>query len=373
MRNFLMSPFAPWLIASAVLLLGVVIWLIAGRFNRTAVRWVVRIPALLIMGLGVAMITGAAITASKMAAALADHPPPGVMVDVNGTAIHVWCEGDANGKPAIVLMPGGYAQGLWMRHLQKSLSTDYRACLVDRPGLGYSEARSMPNSTERVVDEVHKAMAGAGEQYPVVMAGHSFGGLFAANFAAIHPDDVAGLILLDPTAPSHELARSSNECEGPGYSVVFSCMFGLAYIRSLNPMYGPYMAEVREAVGDDWDTLVTFEIRPSALIGKNSAFNASCRNPLSSVPPVEGRLGDIPLLQILQAPEPEGGRPAWLAHLSDFEYANHEAWYASAKSDYLRMSSRSKNEYAPVGAGHDFPHTERDFTLSRIREFLESL
>jgi pimeloyl-ACP methyl ester carboxylesterase len=34
-----------------------------------------------------------------------------------------------------------------------------------------------------------------------VLAGHSFGGLYVVTFAATYPDQVAGLVLLDSTAP----------------------------------------------------------------------------------------------------------------------------------------------------------------------------
>jgi pimeloyl-ACP methyl ester carboxylesterase len=34
-----------------------------------------------------------------------------------------------------------------------------------------------------------------------VLAGHSFGGLYVQAFAANYPDQVAGLVLLDSTAP----------------------------------------------------------------------------------------------------------------------------------------------------------------------------
>ena len=36
---------------------------------------------------------------------------------------------------------------------------------------------------------------------PYVLAGHSFGGLYVLTFAATYPDQVAGLVLLDSTAP----------------------------------------------------------------------------------------------------------------------------------------------------------------------------
>jgi pimeloyl-ACP methyl ester carboxylesterase len=42
----------------------------------------------------------------------------------------------------------------------------------------------------------------ANEAGPFVLAGHSFGGLYALAFAANYPDDVAGLVLVDSTAPA---------------------------------------------------------------------------------------------------------------------------------------------------------------------------
>jgi pimeloyl-ACP methyl ester carboxylesterase len=37
---------------------------------------------------------------------------------------------------------------------------------------------------------------------PYVLAGHSFGGLYVMSFAAQYPEDVAGMVLVDSTAPA---------------------------------------------------------------------------------------------------------------------------------------------------------------------------
>jgi pimeloyl-ACP methyl ester carboxylesterase len=39
---------------------------------------------------------------------------------------------------------------------------------------------------------------------PYVLAGHSFGGPYALTFAARYPEDVAGLVLVDSTAPASD-------------------------------------------------------------------------------------------------------------------------------------------------------------------------
>ena len=45
---------------------------------------------------------------------------------------------------------------------------------------------------------------------PYVLAGHSFGGLYVLSFAAQFPDQVAGMVLLDSTAPKPGPAQPTN-------------------------------------------------------------------------------------------------------------------------------------------------------------------
>lgn len=51
------------------------------------------------------------------------------------------------------------------------------------------------------MEQLKLLLESAGEAGPFVLAGHSFGGLFSANFAHHHPDLVAGVVLLDSTPP----------------------------------------------------------------------------------------------------------------------------------------------------------------------------
>jgi pimeloyl-ACP methyl ester carboxylesterase len=46
-----------------------------------------------------------------------------------------------------------------------------------------------------------------------VLAGHSFGGLYTLTFAARYPDEVAGMVLVDSTAPA-PAPVSGGEAEG---------------------------------------------------------------------------------------------------------------------------------------------------------------
>ncbi|GAA3928745.1 alpha/beta hydrolase [Actinomadura viridis] len=123
--------------------------------------------------------------------------------DVGGKSVNVSCSGGpAKDEPVIVLMHGG-GDGLdKMAALQKALSKENRVCSYDRLGAGASDRPDGPqsfSSSGKVLTGVLDRVAGDG---PVVLAGHSLGGLIAARYAPDHRDRVKGLVLLDATPPT---------------------------------------------------------------------------------------------------------------------------------------------------------------------------
>ncbi|MFH9490828.1 alpha/beta fold hydrolase [Streptomyces halstedii] len=124
-------------------------------------------------------------------------------IDVQGRSVNVSCSGDAvDGRPVVVLM-AGLGDGLdKMAALQKSLSEKDRVCSFDRLGEGASDkptgAQTVADSG-KVLTAVLDRVAGDG---PVVLAGHSLGGLLAARYAPDHQDRVKGLVLMDATSPT---------------------------------------------------------------------------------------------------------------------------------------------------------------------------
>ncbi|MEV0381729.1 alpha/beta fold hydrolase [Nonomuraea sp. NPDC050643] len=124
-------------------------------------------------------------------------------IDVAGRSVNVSCSGDpVQGRPVVILMHGG-GDGLdKLAALQKTLSKQHRVCSYDRLGAGASDRPDGPQSftsTGKVLTGVLDRVAGDG---PVVLAGHSLGGLIAARYAPDHQDRVKGLVLLDTTSPT---------------------------------------------------------------------------------------------------------------------------------------------------------------------------
>lgn len=123
--------------------------------------------------------------------------------DIEGRSINVSCTGTATpGKPVIVLLPG-HGDGLEaMAALQTTLGQSDRVCSYDRLGEGASDKPDGPQdfaSSGRILTGVLDKVAGTG---PVVLAGHSMGGLVAARYTPDHQDRVKGLVLIDATSPT---------------------------------------------------------------------------------------------------------------------------------------------------------------------------
>ncbi|MFI7635137.1 alpha/beta fold hydrolase [Nonomuraea sp. NPDC049400] len=124
-------------------------------------------------------------------------------IDVAGRSVNVSCSGDPEkGQPVIILMHGA-GDGLdKLAALQQTLSKKNRVCSYDRLGAGASDQPDGPqdfSSTGKILTGVLARVADDG---PVVLAGHSLGGLIAARYTPDHQDRVKGLVLMDATPPT---------------------------------------------------------------------------------------------------------------------------------------------------------------------------
>jgi pimeloyl-ACP methyl ester carboxylesterase len=128
-----------------------------------------------------------------------NFPAPGNLIDVGGFKMHIYCMGE--GSPTVVLeaLSGGFSS-FW-GWVQPEVAKQVRVCAYDRAGLGWSEADPQPESLQRTAQNLHTLLKNAGITGPYVMVGHSIGGLYVREYAAMYPQEVAGMVLLDSSHP----------------------------------------------------------------------------------------------------------------------------------------------------------------------------
>jgi alpha-beta hydrolase superfamily lysophospholipase len=128
------------------------------------------------------------------------HPVEGQLIDVGGHRLYLSCTG--SGSPTVVLEPGAGLKSTDLALITPVIARDTRVCVYDRAGRGWSEPTSTRQDGADTAAALHTLLQNANEPGPYVLAGHSFGGLYALTFAANYPQDVAGLVLIDSTAPA---------------------------------------------------------------------------------------------------------------------------------------------------------------------------
>src|SRR5256885_6056539 len=123
-------------------------------------------------------------------------PAPGRLVDIGGRKLHLDCRG--SGPPTVILEAGASAFALDWSLVQPEIAPTNRACSYDRAGSGWSDPRGEVDTPARIVGDLHSLLATAGEKPPFVMVGASFGAVYARIYQLDYPDDVVGLVLIDP-------------------------------------------------------------------------------------------------------------------------------------------------------------------------------
>jgi pimeloyl-ACP methyl ester carboxylesterase len=126
-------------------------------------------------------------------------PMPGRLIDVGGHRLHIWCIGE--GSPTILMLSGGGTPSVSSYDLQTRLSKTSRVCNYDRAGLGWSDPPTQRMGLSQIGADLETLLTRSGEKGPYILVPESFGGMIALNMAARTPDQVAGIVAVDPTEP----------------------------------------------------------------------------------------------------------------------------------------------------------------------------
>jgi pimeloyl-ACP methyl ester carboxylesterase len=138
----------------------------------------------------------------QMVATRADqqaYPPPGQLVDVGGSSLHLYCTGE--GAPTVILdAGGGFTSSSWA-WVQPEIAETTRVCAYDRAGWGWSDPSLHGYSAVQNAAELRTLLANAGVPGPYILVGHSLGGLYVRVYAQQYQASVIGMVQLDASHP----------------------------------------------------------------------------------------------------------------------------------------------------------------------------
>ena len=125
------------------------------------------------------------------------HTSQGLWVNI-GRGCHLYVFEDGRGAATVLFESGIGATHLNWRGIQDTIATLAHTIAYDRAGLGWSSPSRTPRTPGNVATELHQMLEAAGFQPPYVLVGHSFGGLVMRRYALLYPDEVSGVVLVDP-------------------------------------------------------------------------------------------------------------------------------------------------------------------------------
>lgn len=109
-------------------------------------------------------------------------------------------DGAAQLPPAIVFLHGFGGQATQWRYQVRALADSHRCIALDLRGHGHSDKPASAYSVAELLHDLENALAALHVPPRFVLAGHSFGGALAAEYAIAHPDRVEKLILVATAA-----------------------------------------------------------------------------------------------------------------------------------------------------------------------------
>jgi pimeloyl-ACP methyl ester carboxylesterase len=161
------------------------------------------------MGLAIVIAGSAAIIAllRRPAAHLSTVVSDPHLVHVEQTHLHVIDRGE--GRTVVVLQGDDGDASDFMAPLLARVAYDFRALLIDRPGCGGSDRSRHDTTLDSQARVIRLALRELGAEQPLLVA-HSWSAVAALALALRYPDDVSGLVLINPLCYADASIRATD-------------------------------------------------------------------------------------------------------------------------------------------------------------------
>jgi pimeloyl-ACP methyl ester carboxylesterase len=104
------------------------------------------------------------------------------------------------GQPLVVILPGSGESSSSYPAVERLVSSFARIFLYDRTGLGRSQEGSTRPLSTGAATELHALLTAVQIPPPYLLVGHSYGALISREYLHLYPDDIAGIVLADPSS-----------------------------------------------------------------------------------------------------------------------------------------------------------------------------
>ncbi len=208
-------------------------------------------------------------------------PPPGQFTVGEGPKIHFVCKGE--GSPIIIYESGLGSDSalIWQRTADQTATTN-KSCYYDRAGYGWSDTAITPRTIKNQAADLGKIVDRVSNNTPIILVGHSLGGMIIRAYTKENPDQVVGMLFVDS---SHEDQKNRLPVRntGPKKSTLvprYGAYFGL--MRPKANKLIPKFPWLSDALYDRLLETASQAKYHRALLAEQDAFDAYHSAPLST-------------------------------------------------------------------------------------------
>lgn len=326
-------------------------------------RFVVRAAAALVLLLVVLLAAGFVWEQTATRGFASKYPAPGQLVTLpDGRAMHFVAKG--KGQPTLVLEAGAGGPHSDWETVFDELAKTTRVVAYDRAGYGWSDPSPETNS-ELIIADLHDGLAALGESGPMVLVGHSIGGVYVRHYASVYPDGVAGLVLVDS---SHEeqmdrmpspIVETMQTQISLMRAVGVASRFGLLRALTLfgaHPMVSEGMSDARKAQLSRSTTI-------RAAVQEMQSFKTSVKQAQDA----SALAGALPILVLSATKPPDRIPPAFAEHVDDMQ-----AMWRELQIELAQLSTNSRHVFVP-DASHYIQYSRPDVVIDEIRSMIEAI
>jgi len=294
------------------------------------------------------------------------YPPPGKLYTVNGERMHLYCSGV--GSPTLVLESGRGDDFLGWGKVQPALSRATRVCSYDRAGYGWSAPQPGSRDAAHIANELHELLRQAAIEGPLVLMGHSAGGIYIRAYAIRYPHDVAGLVFVDASSPTQNLEMPAAVLALDQHSA-----FQVALLKAMIRL------GVARAMGMCDQVMPGFEAQAGLLKAdacipaqinvyqrEEAGWSASLLETAQT-----GSYGDLPILVFSRDPS-QPLPPQLPAPVTAAEWRRANVIWDRLQQGLVKLSTRSHRIIAK-GSGHYIQFDRPDVLNSAVPVFIQQI
>ncbi|MFS2003497.1 alpha/beta fold hydrolase [Duganella sp. CT11-25] len=330
-----------------------------------------------VLALAAGVIPSAFAAASAQPDAGSAFAVPHQLVDIGGgRKMNIYCSG--KGATTVVFdSSSGDAGWGWFR-VQPEVAKHTRACVYDRAGLGFSDPAKRPNTSENVVEDLHKLLAAAGETAPYILVGNSLGGANVQVYTYRYPKEVKGLVLVE-AQHEDETSRLNKITKGKIKEVYAMVSGQNRYcLAAAEKGFKAGSEEQTNCVDNEAEIAKVFGPQLASVISASSAKPSFWRANVAEYDSIgvsdeqlrklRRPFGDLPIVVLTRGVSPYAvpGQPQ-----SAMNKATEDENFAVQK-EYLKLTTRGTQRVVP-GAGHVIHAEKPQAVVDAVLEVLKQV